>query len=314
MKRFVLVIAVFLSFLSGACMAQTPQTAIALIEAGIANADANAKEALSYTFREDDVNSVADTTGEPPKPTLPGGHWAISPFMVNAEYRWSVQYDTLFIQGIPYHRVIGINGQGLSPEIASWESERYDRTVTAIHALSPEQRQQRLRAPDGSASIMTDPKQLTRLFDCKITGHEKVEKRPATVVRCKPRRDLPQADTAARVYGPVTLWVDDQQPFFHRTRMVLDHTVDQYGAGTVVTYNWSLIDGVWHLTSTELDWVGADTTTNNINTSRTGAQMNIEQVNQGKVIDTFSNFKKFRIESRIVSPGTSSAVPPPPQP
>jgi hypothetical protein len=287
--------------LRGACLAQTPQTATALIEASIVNADANAKEALSYTFHEDDANLVADTTGEPPRPTLPESQLGISPYMVNGEYRWSVQYDVLFVEGIPYRRVVGINGQPLSPKIAAWESERYDHAVATIHALSPEQRQQRLRAPEGMASIMTDPKQLTSSYDCKITGHEKVEKRPATVIHCKPRHDLPQTDTA--VNGSVTLWVDDQQPFFHRTRMVLDHAVGRYGAGTVVTFTWSLLDGVWHQTSTELAWVGAEKPVKNVNApTLPGARVDIEQVSQGRVVNTFSNFKKFRIESRIVTP------------
>ena len=314
MKPFARFAAVAQLLLSGVCLAQMPQTATALIEASIANADANAKEAFSYTFHEDDASFVADTAGVPPRPTLPGSQWGISPVMVNAEYKWSVQYDVLFVEGIPYRRVIGINGQRPSPEIAAWESERYDRAVVAIHALSPEQRQQRLKAPEGIASIMTDPKLLTSLYDCKITGHEKVEKRPATVVHCKPRHDLPQTDTAARMSGPVTLWVDDQQPFFHRTRMVLDHAVGRYDAGTVVTFTWSLLDGVWHHTSTDLVWVGAEKTTKNIDTPTPGTQMNIEQVNQGRVVVTFSNFKKFRIESRIITPDSSSTVPLPPQP
>jgi len=312
MKPFLQVAAGIVTLWSGACLlAQSSKTASALIEAGIANADANAKEAFSYTFHENDANFLADVSSEPPRPVLPEGKWTVPVAMVNAEYRWSVQYDVLFVEGIPYRRITGINGQRPPPEVAAWESERYDRAVAAIHALSAEQREQRLRAPEGRVSIMTDPKQLLTLYSCKITGHEKVEKRPATVVRCRPRHDLPQTDMAVRVGGNVTLWVDDQQPFFHRTQLVLDRTVDQYGAGTSVTFTWSLIDGVWHHTSTELDWVGAEKTTKNVDTPMPGPQMNLEQVNQGKVIDTFSNFKKFRIESRILLPGSSPSVPPP---
>ncbi len=307
MKPFALVVGVVLSLLRGACLAQTPQTANALIEASIANADANAKEALTYTFHEDVANYFGDVSSEPPKPKLPGTEWIVPVYMVNAEYQWSIQYDVLFVEGVPYRRMTGINEQRLEPQIAAMESERYDRAVAAIHALSPEQRLQRLRAPQGSASIMMDPKQLIRLYDCKITGHQKVEKRPATVIKCKPRRDLSSTDTAARMSGDVTLWVDEQQPFFHRTRMVFDHTIDQYGAGTVVIFNWGLIDGVWHQTSTELDWVGADRMMKDVDAP--GAKMSYEHVSKGKVVDTLSNFKKFRIESRILMPGSSSTVP-----
>jgi len=304
-KSFAPVAVIVLSLSSGAGLAQAPRTASALIDASIANADANSRDALAYTFHEDDASVLAGASTDEPKPTLPGSKWIIQAFMVNAEWRWSVQYDVIFVEGIPYRRVTGINGLRLPPEIAAWENERYNRMVATIHTLSPEQRQQQLRMPEGIAAIMTDPKQLTSLYGCKITGHEKVDKRPATVIQCKPRRDLPRSDTAVRMSGPVTLWVDNQQPFFHRTRIVLDHTVDQYGTGTVVTFTWSLIDGVWHHTSTKLDWVGADKTTKNLDIPTPGAPMNIEQGSQGKQIDTFSNFKKFRTESRMLIPGSS---------
>jgi hypothetical protein len=314
-KPFALVVGVALSLLSGACLAQTPQPATALIEASIANADANAKEAFSYTFHEDVANFVANITGEPPKPTLSGSQWGITPFLAGPEYRWSVQYDVLFVEGVPYRRVTGINGQRLSPEIAAWESEHYDRAVAAIHSLSAEQRQRWLSAPGGFTSIMTDPKELISFYSCGITGHQEVEGRPATVVKCEPRQDLQQTNSATRMSGPVTLWVDDQQPFFHRTRIVVDHTVGQYGAGTVLIFNWGLIDGVWHQTSTELDWIGAEKIMRNVNAPMPGLPVTyVEQVSHGKVVDTLSDFKKFRIKSRILMPGSPSAVPVQPQP
>src|ERR1700678_2703933 len=172
MQSLAPVVVFVLSFWTGVCLAQAPQTTSALIEASLANADANAKEAFSYTFHEDEANVIPDFSGDAPTPKLPATQWAIPVFMVNAEYRWSIQRDVLFIEGIPYGRVTGINGQKLSPEVAASESQRYDQAVVAIHALSPEQRLQRLKMPRGRATIMMDPKQLTSSYNCKITGHE----------------------------------------------------------------------------------------------------------------------------------------------
>jgi hypothetical protein len=298
MQSLAPVVVFVLSFWTGVCLAQAPQTTSALIEASLANADANAKEAFSYTFHEDEANIIPHISGDAPTPKLPGTQWAVPVFMVNAEYRWSIQRDVLFIEGVPYGRVTGINGQKLSPEVAASESQRYDQAVVAIHALSPEQRLQRLKMPLGRATIMMDPKQLTSSYNCKITGHEKVDKRPATVIKCKPLPALQKIDTATRMSGDVTLWVDDQRPFLHRTRVVLDRPVGQYGRGTVFTDTWSLFDGVWHETSVELDWVGSEETSKKVDAP--GAHLDLEQVRKGRVVDTFSDFKKFRIESRIV--------------
>jgi hypothetical protein len=302
MKHPTLIVIIILLMRSTVCFGQASQDAFALIDAGIANADANAKEALHYTFHENDSSIVPDIFGQPPTPRLPGTQWTIPVYMVNAEYRWSIQLDVLFIEGIPYRRLTGINGQKLSPELLKFESERYDNAVATIHSLSPQQRQQRLRSPEGNSSVFVDPKQFRSSYSCKMTGHEKVDKRPSTVIRCKPLRDAHKLDNPTQVSGDTTLWVDDQKPFFHRTRVVLDHTVAQYGRGTVFTDTWSLIDGVWHETSAELNWVGSETINKNLDIPTPGPRINVDQANQGKTVDTFSNFKKFRTESRIITP------------
>jgi hypothetical protein len=158
-------------------------------------------------------------------PKLPGTEWMIPVFTMNSEYRWSIQLDVLFIEGIPYRRLIGINNQKLPPELITFESQKYDRAVATIYTL-----------PFSSGSSVS----------CHL----------------------------------------------------------KYGRGTTVTDTWSLIDGVWHETSAELDWVGAATFSKNIETPAPtpGFANNVEQTNRGKEIITFSNFKKFRTESRILNP------------
>ncbi|HMH12973.1 MAG TPA: hypothetical protein VK578_07680 [Edaphobacter sp.] len=303
MKRSTSFVIILLLAQSIACLTQTLQDASALIEASISSADLNAKDALYYTFHEDDSNIVPDILGTPPMPKLPGTQWMIPVFTVNSEYRWSIQLDVLFIEGIPYRRLIGINNQKLPPELMTFESQKYDRAVATIHTLSPQQRQQRLVSPEDRPSLYIDPKQFRSFYSCKATGHEKVDKRSSTIVRCKPLNKLQESNTA-QASGEVTLWVDEQRPFFHRMRLVLDHTLGQYGRGTTFTDTWSLIDGVWHETSAELDWVGAATFSKNIETPAPtpGFANNVEQTNRGKEIITFSNFKKFRTESRILNP------------
>lgn len=298
MKHLTWFALIILSAWSTPCLTQTD--ASALIDASIANADVNAKDALYYTCHENDSNVIP--AEPPPTPKVPGTQWMIPVYMVNSAYRWSVQLDVLFVEGIPLRRMTGINGQKLAPELATFESEKYDRAVAAIHALSPEQRQQRLIAPDGTKSIFFDAKQLKSSYNCRVTGREKLEKRPSTVIRCKPLRELQSPDASKKMSGEVTLWIDNQKPFFHRTSVVLDHNIGQYGRGTTFTDTWSLIDGVWHETSTELNWVGTDTISKSVDTPQPGVKFNIEQTGQGTEIITFSDFKKFRTESRILTP------------
>lgn len=279
-------------------VAQEQPGALSLIGAAISNADVNSKEALRYTFHEEEASVVPDL-GQPPTPLFPGTQQPIPVYMVNAQYRWSIEWDVLFVQGVPYRRVTGINGQKLPPDLAALESEKYDRAVTAIHTLSSQQRKEYLSA----TSFAFDPRSLKDSYSCRLTGHEEVGKRPAVVVQCKPNTACPKSVESRQLHGPVTLWIDKEQPFFHRIRVVLDCTVDQYGPGTAVTDTWSLMDGVWHETSVELSWIGVDTITKSLDIPTPGRPSGtIEQTGHGATVTMFSNFKKFQVESTIITP------------
>jgi hypothetical protein len=298
MKPYTCIVLLAVAVGSRLCVAQNPQNASALIDAAISNADTNSKEALRYTFHEEESNIVPDM-GRTPTPTVPGTQWPIPVYMVNAQYRWSIQRDVLFIEDVPYRRVTGINGQKLPPNIAALESEKYDRAVTAIHALSTQQRQQYL----STTSLNFDPRSLNDSYTCKLTGHEKVDKRPATVIQCKPIRECPKSHESDQIHGQVTLWIDKEQPFFHRTSVVLDCPINQYGVGTTVTDTWSLMDGVWHEASMEVSWIGVDTITKNLDIPQPGRPSStMEQTGRGTTISTYSNFKKFVAKSTIIMP------------
>jgi hypothetical protein len=296
MKPYTCIVLLAVTVGSTLCVAQDPQNASTLIDAAISNANTNSKEALRYTFHEEESNVVPDM-GRPPTPRLPGTQWSIPVYMVNSEYRWSIERDILFVEGVPYRRVTGVNGQKLPPDIAALESDKYDQAVTAIHKLSTQQRQQYL----STTTLNFDPRSLNDSYTCRLTGHEKVDKRPATVIQCKPLRACQKSDESHQLHGQVTLWIDNEQPFFHRTSVVLDCPIDQYGPGTSVTDTWSLMEGVWHETSMEVSWIGVDTITKNLDFPEQGRPSStIEQKGRGTTTTRFSSFKKFHTESTII--------------
>jgi hypothetical protein len=270
----------FVVLLSGAvAFAQEAQSVTRLIDQSIANAEQNAKAALAYTFREEYVATQTQDIGRRGWRAINGRSGA---GIVGGDSASSTQYEVLFIKDVPYRRLVSVNHQPLSHQAAAEVSKRYDAMVTAIHAMSDEER---LKMAKGGNSLMVDPKQLTSTYACNIVGHAKVQRRPATVVECRPRHDLPVGKDGAPqpVSTDIKLWIDDEQPFFARTRAVLNRTIDENQRLTTVTIQWRLIDGVWHQTSTEVNWVGPE-----------------DSGIHGKVVDTFSNFKRFRAEAKIV--------------
>ena len=288
--------------LSAVALAQNQPDAAALINTSIANAEQNAKTAFAYTFQENyhvTTKKSSEGSGLSRAMNIKTGAVSVQTSVANADNGgvdddWSIQYDVLFIEGIPYRRLISTDHKPLTPEVAASESKRYDATVASIHEMSPRQRLQMLKNDN---TLMIDPTQLTSQYDCKIDGHQKVRKRPATVVQCRLRADAPAPTdaTAAPISNNIKLWVDDQQPFFVRTHAVLNH-IDKSRKLTNLTVDWSLIDGVWHQTSTELDWVSTSGTTT-----------------RGTIVDVFSDFKKFRTEAKLLH-GYTAVVPLPPEP
>jgi hypothetical protein len=306
MRRFVSIATLTALALSRTVFAQTQPDAATLINSSIANADQNAKDALAYTFHENYVSSTetsANGTGISGG-AISGGAGATrsvagSPTSVTTanngggDGEFSIQYDIVFIEGFPYRRVISMDHKPLTPDSAAAESKRYDDAVAGIHEMSEQQRLKMVRKVN---ALMVDPKQLSTQYDCKVNGHQKIQKRPATIVECKLRADLPApADSTELVSKDIKLWIDDQQPFFVQTRAVLNH-VDKGRKLNTLTVQWGLIDGVWHQTSSTVDWV-----------STVGPET------RGKIVDTFSDFKKFRTEATIL-PGFLPVVPLPPQP
>ena len=310
MKRYMPIASItVLLMLSGPASAQNQPDATALINNSIANAEQNAKAAFAYTFHENYVTSMTSgcdkSAEQEPHGEARRTSIATSAFLPpaqaptdgcdsNRDHESSTQYEVLFIEGIPYRRVVSVNRRPLTAEATAAESKRYDAAVATIHSMSQEQRQAMMK---GSNTLAVDPKQLLTHYDCKITGHEKVQKRPATVVACKLRNDLfAQSSTANPISSDIKLWIDDQQPFFSRTRATLDHTIDKNRKLTVATIQWSLIDGVWHQTSTQVEWVGPQ-----------------GSGTKGKSVDIFSDFKRFRSEATIL-PEYLPDIPLPQQP
>ncbi len=280
MRRLLQIATVVLALLSRATaqhpatpQQHTSQTVAALIQTAVANAAVNAGSAYEFTFHEDYVS-------------------------LGTRVFSSTQYELLFVEGVPYRRLVGINGSSLSRQKAVEESKRYDLAVATIHAMSPEQRRQMANPGQSQAynSLLTDPDRLLSLYDCKFAGHQYVVNRLATMVRCTLRHNAPQAapqsDPAAVPLGKeLPLWIDDRKPFISRVRTWFDHAFGPYGAGSTVTTTWKLIDGVWLQTSTEFSWIGAE-----------------NPAFKGMDIDTFSRFKRFRTGSFLLIPANPNII------
>jgi hypothetical protein len=283
--------------------AETSETeAQHLLEASIANGKANAREALKFAFHEHSENTSAR------------GAAADSIVFTTADF------EVLFLDGIPYRRLTMKDGKPLSPELEQAESERYDKARNAIRSMTPEQREAYMQK---KAGLQIDPSRVLSLSVCAVQGKDKVAGRSATRIACHPRTDIanPTPEQQAILRQDILFWVDDESPFLSRTKVTLLQPDTEYGPGTVIIVDWTKMDNVWHHTRTFIDWRAAkpfdaeaaaaaaksDPASSGRGRGGRGGPSNgtvsthATVYMHGTNTDTFTKFKKFQVQARIVN-------------
>jgi hypothetical protein len=255
--------------------AASAQSADSLIKSAIAAANTNASNAYAYNFHENWATVSNDMTAQ---------------FPVTK----SIQYDVTFIDTFPFRRKVGIDGYPLNDASIAIENARYEKAFADIRAMTPAERTKALEDQD---ALLFDPAVLASNYTCTITGHKTIDKRPSTVVDCAVNKHpLTHAAKSDFLPARLTFWIDVEHPFFHRTRMVLADNAGEYGPDTVVTIQWQLDGDVWHHTSTQIDFKNTK-----------------DHPYGGEIVDSFSNFKKFRSETTFVT-RAKIAIPAPKSP
>lgn len=114
--------------------------------------------------------------------------------------------------GSPYERLIEMNGKPLSAQRQAEEQKKYEAMLSQRHAETPEQRAQRI------AKFEADRKrdhemleQLTKAFDFKLQGEQKLGPHKVYVLKATPRRGYqpPNRDTEVLPGMEGRLWIDE---------------------------------------------------------------------------------------------------------
>ncbi|MGI9073968.1 MAG: hypothetical protein ACR2JB_22225 [Bryobacteraceae bacterium] len=115
------------------------------------------------------------------------------------------------IHGSPYHRLIAVDEEPLSPQASTNEQRKLERVIAQRRAESPEQRQKRIAQYEKERRrdhLMMD--QLTQGFDFQLIGSRMVDSHDVYVLRATPRKGYkpPNMETQVLTGMRGELWID----------------------------------------------------------------------------------------------------------
>lgn len=206
----------------------------------------------------------------------------------------SAKYENVFVEGLPYRKRVEANGKPLAGKEANAEQTRYDKAVRERRAMTTEQKRMSLHRTWHFSLPMCC---LATLFSNHLVGYEQIDGRDVLVVESFPRPDAKPADKNERgaLGWKQKSWIDLADAMFARIEAESLSDQNHIAKGATVRMDFErVIDtqpgegqknrAVWLLRAHtsqfrfKLLWVAATGTT--------------EQ--------TWSNFKKFHVDMRLL--------------
>jgi len=99
-------------------------------------------------------------------------------------------YEVRMLYGSPYRRVVAINGHPLSPSKKAEEEQKFQEALAERRNETPEKRAARIakfQAERKRDHTMLD--QLTKAFDFRLLGNQKLKGHSVYVLSAQPRKD-----------------------------------------------------------------------------------------------------------------------------
>lgn len=212
-------------------------------------------------------------------------------------------WDITVLYGEPYSRLIKKNDEPLSAKDEQKEQEKQDKFVAERKNESEDKRRKRearqKKERDEDRAFLRD---VENAYDFRLVGEEKIDGRPAWVLEATPRKDFkptqPHADILPKLKGRI--WIDKHDYDWVKADAEAIDTISfglflaRVHKGSHFSFEQTrLNDEVWLLRRFYLNASARVLVFKN---------MGVEQE------DTFSNYKKFKSETKIL-PGVTEVEP-----
>jgi hypothetical protein len=119
--------------------------------------------------------------------------------------------EVMMIEGSPYERLTQVNDKPLTPQQQAKEQQKLDQAIALRRSESPQERSRRIaRYMKEREQDQLFMKELTRAFDFKLEGEQKLGGRDVYVLRATPRAGYQPPNMQAQALKGMegTLWID----------------------------------------------------------------------------------------------------------
>ena len=205
-------------------------------------------------------------------------------------------WDVTLLEGSPYRRLVARNDQPLSPKEVKKEEDKLRNSIEQRRKETEEQRARRVADWDRRRERQREPlKELPDAFDFRLTGEERFDSGPAYVIDATPKPGykprLPSASYLPKVKA--RLWIDQNDYQWVKVEV---ETLDTISFGGFLV---RLSKG-GHLTI-EQARINNEVWLPKRVTLRASARIVLIKSVRAELIITFSEYKKFQVDSRVVS-------------
>jgi hypothetical protein len=212
------------------------------------------------------------------------------------KHRESKTWDVTLLEGSPYRRLIQRDDKPLPPKEETQQQAALEKSIEMRGKETPEQRQQRIADWNRNRRArLDDLKEVPEAFDLHITGEEQVDGEPAWIIEGTPRPGYkPHSETTTyylKMKGRIWIAKRDYQPI-----KIEAETIDTIAIGAfLVRFQKGAHIKVEYARVNNEVWLPKY-----VGLTGTARVLLIK----GMRIDTdftFTNYKKFSVDSRVVS-------------
>ena len=211
-------------------------------------------------------------------------------------------WDITLLEGSPYRRLVARNDQPISAEEQQREEEKLRRSIDERRQETPAQRESRLEEWAKRQERQREPvRELPDAFDFTLTGEELLDGRLVYVIVATPKPGYKPKSTFSGFFPKVKLrlWIDKRDYQGARIEMEVLDTVSLGGFLLRVSKGTRLLieqnrvnDEVWLPKKVVL---------------HASARLLLVKGLYRDIDVTFSDYKKFQVESRVVAAGEQPA-------
>jgi hypothetical protein len=205
-------------------------------------------------------------------------------------------WDVTLLEGSPYRRLVARDDQPLSPKEGQKEEDKLRKSDEQRRKETEEQRARRMADAERRRQRQHEPmKELPDAFDFRLAGEEALASGEAYVIDATPKPGYKPKRASAGYFPKVKarLWIDKSD--YHWAKVEAE-TLDTISFGGFLI---RLAKG-GHLTL-EQARVNREVWLPKSLTVRASARVALIKGVHAELIMTFSDYKKFQVDSRVVS-------------